>query len=75
MITRRQFSLGMTGLAGMSALSFPQRAMAGRIASLAWMDQPTKVKAGEKLGTVDNKIAYPNTWQSYDGLVIRRDAW
>lgn len=34
MITRRQFSLGMTGLAGMSALSFPQRAMAGRTDSL-----------------------------------------
>lgn len=30
MITRRQFSLGMTGLAGMSALSFPQWATAAR---------------------------------------------
>ncbi len=52
-----------------------QAAMGARIGAIDWMDQPTKVKAGEKLGTVDNKIAYPSTWQSYDGLVIKRGAF
>ena len=71
---RRHFG-GDAKQKALSLVTGVQRAMAGRIASLEWMDQPTKVKAGEKLGTVDNKIAYPNTWQSYDGLVIRRDAY
>ncbi len=52
-----------------------QGAMRQRIASLAWMDAPTKAKAEEKLAAVDNKIAYPDKWQSYDGLVIKRDAF
>jgi putative endopeptidase len=52
-----------------------QGAMGRSIAGLAWMDEPTKAKAAEKLGTVDNKIAYPDTWQSYDGLTVRRGAF
>ncbi len=52
-----------------------QGAMGARIAAIGWMDDATKQKAHEKLGTVDNKIAYPDTWQGYDGLTIRRDAF
>ena len=52
-----------------------QGAMGKRIAALAWMDEATKQKAGEKLVAVDNKIAYPDRWQSYDGLAIRRGAF
>jgi putative endopeptidase len=52
-----------------------QAAMGKRIAALAWMDEATKLKASEKLVAVDNKIAYPDRWQSYDGLTIQRDAF
>jgi endothelin-converting enzyme/putative endopeptidase len=45
------------------------------IASLGWMDGTTKQKAAEKLGTVNNKIAYPDAWQSYDGLSVKRGAY
>jgi endothelin-converting enzyme/putative endopeptidase len=50
-----------------------QGAMGARIAALDWMDAPTREKALEKLAKVDNKIGYPESWQSYDGLVVRRD--
>jgi len=52
-----------------------QGAMAVRIGGLAWMDAATRVKAHEKLGAIDNKIAYPDTWRSYDGLTVKRDAF
>ncbi len=52
-----------------------QQAMRKRIAGLGWMDDATRVKAQEKLAAVDNKIAYPSRWRSYDGLVVRRDAF
>jgi endothelin-converting enzyme/putative endopeptidase len=52
-----------------------QGAMGARLAALGWMDDSTRQKASEKLGTVANKIAYPDAWQGYDGLVIRRDAF
>jgi putative endopeptidase len=52
-----------------------QGALGKRIATLPWMDDATRLKAQEKLAAVDNKIAYPDTWQGYDGLVIRRDAF
>ncbi len=52
-----------------------QQAMGKRIAELGWMDDATRAKAEEKLAAVDNKIAYPAKWRSYDGLVIRRDTF
>jgi predicted metalloendopeptidase len=52
-----------------------QGAMGRRIAELDWMDGPTRAKAAEKLGAVDNKIAYPDVWQSYDGVTVKRDAY
>jgi putative endopeptidase len=50
-----------------------QDAMGRRIDGLDWMDGPTRENAHGKLGTVVNKIGYPEVWRSYDGLAIRRD--
>jgi endothelin-converting enzyme/putative endopeptidase len=48
-------------------------AMGARLATLPWMDDATRKRAEEKLSTVNDKIAYPEQWRSYDGLVVRRD--
>jgi predicted metalloendopeptidase len=37
---------------------------------LDWMDDETRTKAVEKLGTISNKIGYPDTWETYEGLEI-----
>jgi endothelin-converting enzyme/putative endopeptidase len=71
---RRHFG-GDAKQKALSLVKGVQAAMGRSIGGLAWMDPPTKEKAAEKLGTVNNKIAYPDVWQSYDGLVIRRDAF
>ena len=52
-----------------------QGAMGRRITALAWMDEATKLKASEKLQAVNNKIAYPDVWQPYDGLAVRRGSY
>ena len=39
-----------------------------RIADLAWMSEPTKVAAHEKLAAMGEKIAYPDQWTDYSGL-------
>ncbi len=44
-----------------------------RIATLDWMDEPTKAKAREKLDAFGVKIGYPDKWKSYSGLKIARD--
>ncbi len=45
------------------------------IEALAWMDDATRVKAEEKLAKVLNKIGYPETWRSYEGLVTDRSSF
>jgi putative endopeptidase len=40
------------------------------LAALAWMDEPTKTRAREKVRAIVNKVGYPDKWKSYDGLVI-----
>jgi predicted metalloendopeptidase len=71
---RRHFG-GDAKQKALSLVTGVQAAMGRDIASLAWMDDATKAKANEKLGTVNNKIAYPDTWQSYDGLTVKRGAF
>jgi len=39
-----------------------------RIADLAWMSEPTKAAAHEKLAAMGEKIAYPDQWTDYSGL-------
>lgn len=50
-----------------------QTAFAERIQNLDWMSDATKAKALEKLNAITNKIAYPNTWKTYEGLTIDRN--
>jgi endothelin-converting enzyme/putative endopeptidase len=50
-----------------------QAAMGKDLETLPWMDGPTRAKAREKLGTVVNKIAYPDRWRDYGAVEIRRD--
>ena len=71
---RRHFS-GDAKQKSLALVTGVQAAMGKRIAALAWMDEATKQKASEKLVAVDNKIAYPDRWQSYDGLAIQRGAF
>lgn len=47
-----------------------QLAMGERIDAQTWLDPITKQRAHEKLSTFLVKIGYPNTWRSYDKLVI-----
>lgn len=37
---------------------------------LAWMDDATRAGAVEKAKAISNKIGYPDTWRSYDGLEV-----
>jgi endothelin-converting enzyme/putative endopeptidase len=38
--------------------------------SLAWMDDTTRKAALQKLHAISNKIGFPDTWESYEGLQI-----
>ncbi len=44
-----------------------------RIDILEWMAPATKKQAHEKIKTLRVGVGYPETWRSYDGLVIRPD--
>ena len=49
-------------------------AMAQEIRALPWMSDATKARALEKLGTVVNKVGYPDRWRDYTGVdVVRGD--
>jgi putative endopeptidase len=45
------------------------------IEALPWMDDVTRAKAEEKLTKVTNKIGYPETWRSYEGLATDRTSF
>ncbi|MFT3901870.1 MAG: M13 family metallopeptidase [Niabella sp.] len=49
-----------------------RKAFAKRIEALDWMSSITKEKALAKLAAFRPKIAYPDKWQNYDGLVINK---
>jgi putative endopeptidase len=50
-----------------------QQTFEHRIDNAAWMSAETKKKAVEKLHAFTKKIAYPDKWETYDGLVIKKD--
>ena len=45
-------------------------ALGERIVDLDWMSEETKVNALEKLAAFNPKIAYPDEWESFDGLEL-----
>ncbi|CAN5759807.1 M13 family metallopeptidase [soil metagenome] len=49
-----------------------REAMADRIKTLDWMDEPTKEEALKKLAAFRVKIGYPDKWRDYSGLKIDR---
>jgi len=52
-----------------------KEALADRIKTLEWMDQPTKEQALKKLAAMQVKIGYPNKWLDYSLLPIDRGAY
>jgi putative endopeptidase len=52
-----------------------EQAMHQNLEKLAWMDEPTRTAAFAKLSKIANKIAYPDTWRSYDALVVDRTSY
>jgi putative endopeptidase len=49
-----------------------EHAMGTDIGELAWMSEPTKKQAAEKLKSVANKIGYPDKWRDYSALRVAR---
>jgi predicted metalloendopeptidase len=47
-------------------------ALADRIKTLDWMDEPTKQEALKKLAAMNVKIGYPDKWRDYSLLTIDR---
>ncbi len=50
-----------------------QATFGDRINRLDWMSSTTKQKALEKLNAIINKIGFPDKWETYDGVVIKRN--
>jgi putative endopeptidase len=50
-----------------------QQTFEHRITAASWMSEDTKKKAVEKLHAFTKKIAYPDKWETYDGLVVKKD--
>lgn len=48
-------------------------ALGQRIDGLDWMGEETKVNAHAKLAAFTPKIGYPDVWQEYDGLNLKKD--
>ena len=50
-----------------------QQTFENRITNASWMSEDTKQKAIEKLHAFTKKIAYPDKWETYDGMVVKKD--
>ncbi|HZR04571.1 MAG TPA: M13 family metallopeptidase [Candidatus Udaeobacter sp.] len=50
-------------------------ALADRIKTLDWMDEPTKQAALKKLAAMNVKIGYPDKWRDYSLLKIDRESY
>ncbi|MDP4263579.1 MAG: M13 family metallopeptidase [Bacteroidota bacterium] len=51
-----------------------QQTFAERIKRLTWMSQDTKQKALAKLMAFTKKIAYPDKWKEYEGVMINKNS-
>lgn len=50
-----------------------EKALGEDIQSLDWMSDATKKEAEAKLGTIAQKIGYPEKWRDYSTLTVKRD--
>ena len=51
---------------------YVEEAMADEIQKLDWMSAETKKRAMEKLGTIVNKVGYPDKWRDYSSVAVNR---
>src|SRR5207248_3353743 len=49
--------------------------MLKEVSGLQWMDDATRLEALRKLGTIGNKIGYPDRWRNYDKLELKPGAY
>ena len=61
--------------ANQSMVAEIERAMERDLEGLAWMDEPTRKKAFEKLHKINNKIGFPDAWRNYDTLDVTRASY
>ncbi len=52
-----------------------EAAMKTNLEHLAFMDDPTRARALEKLEMIANKIGYPDSWRNYDALTVERGSY
>lgn len=52
-----------------------EQALSEDIEQLNWMTPPTKKEALTKLSLVTNRIGYPDKWNDYSRITIRRNDW
>jgi predicted metalloendopeptidase len=52
-----------------------KRAMGGELASVGWMDVPTRARAEEKLDAILDEIGYPDRWADMSTLEVSRESW
>ncbi len=50
-----------------------QKAFANNLPGLDWMDDTTRQRALGKMGTLINKIGYPDKWKDYSKLKLKKD--
>lgn len=50
-----------------------QQTFGDRIQRLTWMSDSTKQQALKKLTAIINKIGFPDKWETYEGVVIKKD--
>lgn len=51
-----------------------RKAMAANLEDLTWMSDTTKIKAEEKLNSFNPKIGYPETFETYETLIVGSNA-
>ncbi|UCH98626.1 MAG: M13 family metallopeptidase [Candidatus Aminicenantes bacterium] len=56
-------------------VSYVKKAMAIRIKNLEWMSDATKKQALAKLEKMQVKIGYPDKWEDYSKLEVKRDSY
>jgi putative endopeptidase len=49
-----------------------EKALAGEIRTLPWMNDETKTTAEKKLAAIQNRIGHPEKWRDYSGLTVDR---
>jgi endothelin-converting enzyme/putative endopeptidase len=47
-------------------------ALASRLETLAWMDEPTRAEARRKLATFEPRVGYPSKWRDYSALTVEK---